>query len=161
MKNVCITLTLILLTTLAVQAQTAYVNPEAHFQRGIERYQRGDLSGAREDFERVIAIDPRSAEGYYNRGVVFYDQKDFEKAREDFGRAIALNPKYTMAYLKRGNLNLGQEAFDAPWQITIRPCSLNQRTPWPGTIAGWSIKPYVSLNQRCMTLTKPSNTTRR
>lgn len=39
-------------------------------KQGYEKYHRGDLEGAIEDFNAAINLDPKHVKAHYNRGVV-------------------------------------------------------------------------------------------
>src|SRR5262245_12293971 len=74
---------------------------EDFFNRGVARYQQGDLEGAMRDFDRAIDIAasispgayasnhigpifPEPAVMLYNRGVTRYDLRDWDGAIADF-----------------------------------------------------------------------------
>src|SRR5262245_36510043 len=84
---------------------------EDFFNRGVARYQQGDLEGAIRDFDRAIdlatsispgsyapnqigVIGPEPAVIHYNRGVTRYDLHDWDGAIADLDIALWLNPQY-------------------------------------------------------------------
>ncbi|HEU4401939.1 MAG TPA: tetratricopeptide repeat protein [Candidatus Polarisedimenticolia bacterium] len=60
---------------------------------GIGMLLQGDLVSARAAFEKVIAIDPRYADGYVNLGRVLVQEGDHEAALPLLERALALDPR--------------------------------------------------------------------
>jgi tetratricopeptide (TPR) repeat protein len=71
--------------------------------RGIYRSLGPEFTGlALEDFNRAIAMDPKSAAGYYLRGNLYSLLNNQAKAIEDSSKAIELDPKYAAAYVVRG-----------------------------------------------------------
>jgi tetratricopeptide (TPR) repeat protein len=64
----------------------------AHFLRGTIRANRGDLAGARADFEADIAADPDDPEVHYLLGVVFQQMKQWKDAEAQFTRSLQLLP---------------------------------------------------------------------
>lgn len=65
------------------------------------RSQKG-VSGAINDFNKAIRLDPKSSEAYFGRGCARLGQGDIKKVISDLTRAIKLNPRHGMAYLLRG-----------------------------------------------------------
>ena len=61
-----------------------------------------DFDKAIQHFNKLIELNPDSAEAYYNRGTAYGRKGDFKRSIEDFNRAIALNPHYAEAYHNRG-----------------------------------------------------------
>src|SRR5262245_29551184 len=102
---------------------------EDYFNRGVARYQQGDLEGAMRDFDRaieiastispgayasnhIVAISPEPAVLLYNRGVTRYDLRDWDGAIADFDEALTLNPHRTMAWIKLGNAHFNKGDLD-------------------------------------------------
>ncbi len=73
MKKLIILL-LILLIPVLVLVQTA----ENYLDKGVDKYNKGDYSGAIQDFNKAIELDPNDAEAYGGRGLakILLGQKD-------------------------------------------------------------------------------------
>lgn len=82
--------------------------------RGIEKacYLK-DFSGAEEDFQLVIAHNPKSKAGFFNLGQLFMEQNQFEKAVGYFQKAIVLEPKEPITYFYLGIAEMHQEKYDS------------------------------------------------
>ena len=79
-------------------------------RRGRARIDAEDFSGATQDAEAAIAVDPGRADGYYLRGLVAAYQGRDDAALVDYDRAIAMQPDHleavaarARAYLRQGN----------------------------------------------------------
>ena len=65
---------LILLIPVLVLVTTA----ENYLDKGVDKYNKGDYSGAIQDFNKAIELDPNDAEAYGGRGLakILLGQKD-------------------------------------------------------------------------------------
>ncbi len=78
--------------------------PYPRAERAFYRLQNNDLSGALQDYNELVRMEPNVAEGYLNRGFVKERLKDLEGALQDFTKAISLDEKNQKAWLGRGNV---------------------------------------------------------
>jgi tetratricopeptide (TPR) repeat protein len=74
----------------------------AYNNRGLAKKNSKDFSGAIQDFNKAIQINPNSINAYYNLGNAHLLLKDFSGAIQDFDKAIEINPKFEIAYYNRG-----------------------------------------------------------
>ena len=75
-------------------------NPEhenAFFNRGKEKNELKDYSGAIADFSKVIELNPENEDAYINRANVKNELKDYSGALEDLSKVIELNPNNRIA----------------------------------------------------------------
>jgi tetratricopeptide (TPR) repeat protein/S1-C subfamily serine protease len=70
--------------------------------RGIAKFEIGDIKGAISDYDASIQIDPRSWSTYHNRGNAKYKIGDNAGAINDYSQAINLNPNFAVTYAARG-----------------------------------------------------------
>lgn len=83
----------------AVLADSTFV--DAWLARGQARQEIGDLRGALADYERAIALNPKSARAYYSRGWAKGVAGDYLGEIEDSEHAYQLEPETTSIYLRR------------------------------------------------------------
>ena len=99
----------IMLLSFALHAQTP---AEDSLRKGIEYSQQGRNDEAIAEFDKVIAIDPASADAYYNRGFVHYRKGSLDQAIADCSKAIEIDPASADAYYNRGLAYYKKGSFD-------------------------------------------------
>ncbi len=77
-------------------------NANPYFKQGLEKYNNKDFSGAIEDYNQAIKINPNYADAYFKRGLTRYKLGDKQAAIADYNQAININPNYAEAYINRG-----------------------------------------------------------
>src|SRR5438552_18422588 len=92
---------LLLVVASLAQAQTSRF-AAAYYNRGNERYQKGDLDGAIADYDAALTFDPRWARAYNMRGSARYNKGDLDGSIADYTRAIETDPPLGMAHSNRG-----------------------------------------------------------
>jgi tetratricopeptide (TPR) repeat protein len=60
--------------------------------RGNVRRTMHDAAGAMDDYDRAIALDPKSGIAYFDRGVLRAEGGQYSLARTDFKRALQIGP---------------------------------------------------------------------
>jgi tetratricopeptide (TPR) repeat protein len=81
------------------------------YNRGIERQNAGDVTGAIAAYTRAIELDRKYAEAYNNRGVAYMSQKHYPSAVADFTRSIELSPS-DAAYNNRASIYFTLKRID-------------------------------------------------
>ena len=74
----------------------------AFYNRGLARYNKGDLAGAIEDYSQAIRLKPDYPDAFNNRGLARSDKGDLPGAIEDYSQAIRVKPDYAIAFNNRG-----------------------------------------------------------
>lgn len=80
-------------------------NLDAHFYRGLEKFNLGNYNAAILDFTKVIFYKP-DADSYYNRANAKFNLEDYKGALDDYTKATELDPELIDAYY-----NLGRTKF--------------------------------------------------
>ena len=65
---------------------------EAFYNRGLARYNKGDLDDALKDYNEAIRLQPDYALAFNNRGLARYNKGDLNGAIKDYNEAIRLQP---------------------------------------------------------------------
>lgn len=68
-------------------------------KRGLEYQQAEDLEGARDAFDRAIALKPDYAEAWNRRAVLFFNDGKFDEAVADLESAIQNEPRHFGAWI--------------------------------------------------------------
>lgn len=77
---------------------------EEYFEKGLDCYHSGNLSGALVYWTINITINPEAINAYYSRAIVKEELYTWKSALRDYDKAIELAPDFTSAYTNRGAL---------------------------------------------------------
>jgi tetratricopeptide (TPR) repeat protein len=83
------------------------INPSKasyYFDKGLDCYNSGDLSGAIFNWNLVIQIDPADTNAYYSRAIVKHELYACKFALKDYKKAVRVEPKFVSALINRGGL---------------------------------------------------------
>jgi tetratricopeptide (TPR) repeat protein len=99
---------------------------EIFANRGVARFQTGDVEGAREDLNRAIDMDDESVPAYLNRAMLRQATGDLVGAFKDYDKVVEIDPENADAFASRGYLRLEQGELDDAVEdfqkaIDIRP----------------------------------------
>lgn len=86
--------------------------PENHYSQGLRELERSNLVGAREEFQRAIALDPKYAGGYVGMALVYGEQKNFEKAFESVDKGLSKDNRFIDGYVVKGRLYAEEKKGD-------------------------------------------------
>jgi tetratricopeptide (TPR) repeat protein len=75
-----------------------------YFDKGLECYNNGDLSGAIFYWTFTIEIDPKDPNAYYSRAIVKNELYTWKSALKDYDKALEIAPKFVDALINRGGL---------------------------------------------------------
>ena len=74
----------------------------AYNNRGLARYDKGDVRGALADFNEALRLMPNLAAASFNRANLYYDKGDFDRALADYNEALRLRSRHATALNNRG-----------------------------------------------------------
>jgi tetratricopeptide (TPR) repeat protein len=80
-------------------------NAANYLKRGIERFQTKDYSGAIEDFNQALKLEPKNTSAYVGRGAAKFLLDQFQAAKTDFDTALQITPDIAYAHYFRGFAN--------------------------------------------------------
>jgi len=102
----------IMILFLAVYSGYAQTAQEEAMKKGVGFIRHDKFNEAITEFNKVIAINPESANAYYNLGFAYDKKGDLAEAISNFSKAIEIDPTLTdayynraFAYYKKGNFN--------------------------------------------------------
>jgi tetratricopeptide (TPR) repeat protein len=81
-------------------------------QKGTQLLEGGDLRGALDAFEQVVAMFPDRPEGHNNLGALFTAMGEHARAEACFDRVLAIIPDNPSLHYNRGMARSNQEKFD-------------------------------------------------
>lgn len=90
-----------------IQTERKELSPaEEAYNEGVNLLRKGDLAGARDHFQRAVALQEDFAEAHNNLGYCLrkLGEEHYEAALGHYNRAIELKPKLAEAYMYRGVL---------------------------------------------------------
>lgn len=89
----------------AAKSAAAQQNPQLTqwLQQGIGLHQQGQLSQAKEVYERILALQPEHFDSLHMLGVIAYQTGNLALAADLIGKAIQINPNIATAYSNWGN----------------------------------------------------------
>jgi tetratricopeptide (TPR) repeat protein len=99
------------LTPQATPAQAQAVPPSRvatpqsaaeYSDRGFDRQNKGDLTGALSDYDTALSLDPKNAIASFRRGLALETKGDWNGALADYNTVLGLDPKNADAYSNRG-----------------------------------------------------------
>jgi tetratricopeptide (TPR) repeat protein len=75
-----------------------------YFDKGVECYEKGDLSGSIINWNLALTINANEPNSYYSRAIVKNELHTWKSALSDYNKAIEIAPDFTSALINRGSL---------------------------------------------------------
>ena len=98
---------------------------EAYNNRGIVKYELGQISAAVEDYTAAVKLKSNYADALLNRGIAYAALEQFQNAEKDFRAALKLNDKSAAAHNNLGSLFVFKEMFNEAVEECTRAIRLN------------------------------------
>lgn len=99
---------------------------------GIAHEEEGDLTRAREAFQRASVLDPHYSRAWSNLGRLALDRGDLAEARAAWERALRVGPRNAVARVNLGSLELRSGHFERAEELYLGATELA-----PGLDAAW------------------------
>ena len=101
-KIILFALLILCLSLVACNIAQDVLEREAHYNRGVDYLENGDIENAISEFNIAIEIYPQDAWAYNYRGQAYFTKGEYDQALADFDRAIEMWPEFPEALLARG-----------------------------------------------------------
>lgn len=75
---------------------------EEYYKQGAAKHELKNYTGAIQDFNKAIELNPKHKLAYSDRGIAKFGLGDYQEAIKDYNKAIDLDPKYASPYYNRG-----------------------------------------------------------
>ena len=120
---------LVVSLVLATLVNALSITDEANIYtaRGLAKGIKGDLNGARADFNAAIKIDPKLAAAYDGRAGVEFSEGNLEAAAADYNRALKLDSTLASPYVGLGNIKQWKGDMDGAIADYNRAIELNSK----------------------------------
>ncbi len=93
-------------------ASSGEVPPSNEFNQALEFHRCGNLTSAKEIYERLLVSHPGNAEVLHLLGVIALQTKDFPRAIGLISKALVINPQMPNAFSNLGNVYKEQKELD-------------------------------------------------
>ncbi len=101
-------------------------NAIAFHDRGSSRKLLEDMTGATDDYNRAIQLDPRMAIAYVNLGSIYRKQEKFDKALSEYNQALRLDASNVLALNNRGYTHFLMENYERASDDFLKAIALNE-----------------------------------
>lgn len=93
---------------------------EDFFNKGIDAYNKGDLSGSFINLTLSIKLNPNDQYSYYSRAITRNELYTWKSALKDYDKAIEIDPNFMMALINRGGLKDENNDYEGAIQDYLR-----------------------------------------
>lgn len=98
---------------------------DALHQRGLIKLQKRDNTGALEDYNLAILLEPNNHQFYHNRGIAIAQMGNLKGAIENFQKALELDPKDLQIYNNLGAVYVELGKLDRAIELFSQALKLN------------------------------------
>jgi tetratricopeptide (TPR) repeat protein len=106
-----------------------------YYDRGMARYEKGEIDGAISDFTKAIKKNPRFGMAYYYRGMANLRKGENDKAIADYTSAIEIDQqRFAVAYAERALIYYVKKEYDKAWEDVHKAQSLGQEVRFLETL---------------------------
>jgi cytochrome c-type biogenesis protein CcmH/NrfG len=109
---------------LRASPEFAGTDPEAHLRFAEALHHRGDLTGATEEYQAAITLNPELTEAYRGLGVVFIDRHDWMRAVKALTITTQRRPEDAEAFYWLGRAHLARGDWKEAAEVLARTIRL-------------------------------------
>ncbi|NQS99411.1 MAG: S-layer homology domain-containing protein [candidate division Zixibacteria bacterium] len=103
-----------------IKPESVLDTPEGHFSQGMKMLDRGDLSGAEEEFNRAKGLNPEYPEAYAGLALIRAEQKKFKDAHKFADKAVELDKKNRQALIIKGRVITIERKGSDWWENAVK-----------------------------------------
>jgi len=133
--------------SISVAEMQVPVKAKEEMQKGIEAFDKGDTTKARQRFEKAISIYPQYARAYENLGVIAAKSGNRAEARSLYTKALEIDDRFVPAYVQLANLEIREKNYTQAESLLHKAMLLYPEMPdLIGTLASaeYGNKEYAS-----------------
>lgn len=116
-------------STISVSEMYIPNKASAEMKKGIDAYNKGDLSTAATHFEKAAAEYPRYARAYDMLGAIAIKEPDRAKARDFFNKSIQADSTFSPAYVDLARMDLQDRRYDESESLLTKAIGFNPTLP--------------------------------
>ena len=79
-------------------------NEDTYFDKGVDCYEKGNLSGAIINWSLTLSINSKNPNAYYSRAIVKNELYTWKSALKDYDKALEIAPDFIDALVNRGTI---------------------------------------------------------
>jgi tetratricopeptide (TPR) repeat protein len=95
-----------------ITPQSVLDDPKTHYNRGMDLLNRNDLPGARGQFDRSVALDPKFAPAYSGLALVDAMSGNFKSAEDNYDKALSLDKNCVACWIAKGRVIARKKSGD-------------------------------------------------
>ena len=125
-KILTITLALTLVMMVAgcgkkvIKPESILDTPENHYTQGMRMFDRGDMKGAWEEFNRAKNMDPKYPEAYAGMALVKSEQGKFKDAFKNIDKALGYDGKNRAGLIAKGRVLTAERKGNDWWEGAVK-----------------------------------------
>ena len=103
-----------------IKPESVLDTPENHYTQGMRMFERGDMKGAQEEFNRAKNMNPKYPEAWAGIALIESEQGKFKDAYKHVDYAIELDGKNRAAYITKGRILTTERKGSDWWEDAVK-----------------------------------------
>ena len=118
---------LALVGTIIVVGVCGCKEAKEYHNRGVARFEKGEIDGAISDFTKAIKKRPSYGMAHYYRAMAYLRKKEYNRAIADYTKSIEIDQqRFAVAYAERALIYYVKKEYDKAWEDVHKAQSLGQ-----------------------------------